>query len=127
MAKKNGQKVSLEEKQRLTKVEALIHAESFYHYKLIARAAGITDETLKTYRDEDEEFSQQLEQARARFLNKNMRKARPEFLLERLEPEYFKLRQETEHKGNLGVGISDDQLDQLIKARARRSDTKRDS
>lgn len=108
MAKKNGQKVTLAEKQALTKTQALIHAESFYHYKLIARASGITDETLKKYRDEDKDFSQQLEQARTRFLHKNMKKARPEFLLERLEPEMFKERKEVENQHSGEVSFIND-------------------
>lgn len=92
----NNKDLTLEEKQTLIKTQALIHAESFYHYKLIARAAGITDDTLKAYRDEDQEFSEQLEQARTRFIHKSMKNARPEFLLERLEPELFKQRSETD-------------------------------
>lgn len=104
MARLGDQEMSLEEKQALLKKEALIHAESFYHYKLIGRATGITDETLKKYRDEDEEFSQRLEQARSRFLNKKMKNAKPEFLLERLEPEIFKERKEWE--GNLNGEVS---------------------
>lgn len=122
MAKKNGIEVTFEEKVALTKTEAIIHAESFYHYKLIARASGITDETMKTYRDEDPEFSHKLEQARTRFLNKNMRKAKPEFLLERLEPELFKQRNESELNVN-GVSVSAEQAEQLIRARAKRSNT----
>jgi len=92
----NKDDLTLEEKQALIKTQALIHAESFYHYKLIARAAGITDDTLKKYRDEDQSFSEQLEQARTRFIDKKMKVAKPEFLLERLEPELFKLRTEKE-------------------------------
>ena len=96
MAKKNGQEVTLAEKIALTKTEALIHAESFYHYKLIARASGISDDQLKRYREDDTAFADSLEQARTRFLNKNMRRAKPEFLLERLEPELFKQRTESD-------------------------------
>ncbi len=96
MAKLNGKEMPLENKQAALKVQAIIHAESLYHYKLIARAVGITDETLKTYRDDDEEFSHELEQARTKFLQKRIKQARPEFLLERLEPELFKERKELE-------------------------------
>lgn len=98
MATKGNQKVTLEEKIQLTKTQALIHAESFYHYKLIARASAITDDTLKKYRDEDQEFSDKLEQARTRFLNRNIKRAKPEFLLERLEPEMFKERKEVDNQ-----------------------------
>jgi hypothetical protein len=104
----NNDSLTLEEKQALIKTQALIHAESFYHYKLIARASGITDETLKTYRDEDEQFSHELEQARTRFLNKNMKNAKPEFLLERLEPELFKQRTEQDLNHNGEVSFVND-------------------
>jgi len=56
MANKNGQQVTREEKIALTKKEALIHAEVFYKYKLIAKATGIDEDTLKNYRDDDKEF-----------------------------------------------------------------------
>lgn len=108
MAKKNGITVTLEEKVALTKTQALIHAESFYHYKLIARASGITDDTIKKYRDEDPLFSEELEKARTRFLSKNMKKARPEFLLERLEPEMFKERKEVENNHSGEVSFVND-------------------
>lgn len=64
-------------------------AEILYHYKLIARSVGVTDDTLKHYRDKDPDFSERLEQGRVRFLEKHMRKSKPEFLLERMEKEIF--------------------------------------
>lgn len=103
MAKKNGQTVTLKEKQELTKTQALIHAESFYHYKLIARASGVSEDQLKRYRTDDKDFADELEQARTRFINKNMKRARPEFLLERLEPELFKERKELDANINGNV------------------------
>lgn len=108
MAKLGDHEMTLEEKQAILKTQALIHAESMYHYKLIARATGITDETLKAYRDDDPDFSQQLEQARTRFLNKRMKVAKPEFLLERLEPELFKQRTEQELNHNGEVSFIND-------------------
>lgn len=124
MAKLNGNtELTLEEKQALLKKEAVIHAESFYNYKLIARATGITEDTLKAYRDDDEAFSDELEKSRTRFLSKRMKQSRPEFLLERLEPDIFKERKETELLGNLGVNVSAEQAEQLIRARAKRSNS----
>lgn len=81
---------TLAEKQARLKEEAVLQAEQFYHYDLIARATGMTDDTLKKYRDEDPDFSERLEKSRTQFLHKNLRRAKPEFLLERLEPRYFK-------------------------------------
>lgn len=89
---------TIEDKQARLKEYAVLNAETFYHYQLIARASGITDDTLKKYRDEDENFSERLEKARAQFIGKNMRKAKPEFLLERLDPELFKERKEADVK-----------------------------
>lgn len=83
-------------KRQKQREDAIIWAEHLYHYKLIGRAVGLTDETLKAWRDDDPEFSHQIEQARTRFLSKQMRKARPEFLLERLDPEIFKQRTESD-------------------------------
>ena len=87
-------KETLVEKQARLKVMAIAAAEVSYHYKITANAVGITEDTLMTWRKSDRNFSDQLEQARARFLNKQIAKAKPEFLLERLEPEIFKQRSE---------------------------------
>jgi len=95
------QKETLKEKQARRKLEATLHAENFYHYTLIARATGITEDTLKNYRDDDQDFSEKLEKGRTKFLNKNIQKARPEFLLERLESEIFKERKEQDVKVTL--------------------------
>lgn len=109
MASLNGQDgLTLEQKQALLKKEALIHAESFYNYKLIARATGIDEDTLKKYRNEDKDFSDSLEQARSRFIKKNMKRAKPEFLLERLEPELFKERKEIDNNHNGEVSFIND-------------------
>lgn len=81
--------MSLAEKQAKQKELALGLAPTIFHYKWIARGAGITDDTLKKFRDEDPEFSEQLELERTRFIDKNMKRARPEFLLESADREIF--------------------------------------
>lgn len=58
-------------------------------YKYAAMAGGITDETLKAWRDEDSTFSHKLNLARAKWVEKTVPKAKAEFLLERLERETF--------------------------------------
>lgn len=121
MARLGDKEMSLGEKQSMLKSQAVIHAESLYHYQLIARATGITDDTLKKYRDEDDEFSVRLEQARSQFIQKKMKVARPEFLLERLESDIFKERKEVDNNLSGGVTLSADQAEQLIRARADRS------
>lgn len=105
MATLNGNNnLTLQEKQDLLKKEAVIHAESLYHYKLIARAIGVDDETLKNWRDADPDFSRDIEQSRVRFINKKMKVAKPEFLLERLESDIFKERKEWD--GNLSGDVT---------------------
>ncbi len=81
---------SLEEKIAIAKEHAVVWAEQLYHYKLVARAVGYTDETIKDWRDADPEFSHQIQEARTRFLHTRITAAKPEFVLERLEPEIFK-------------------------------------
>lgn len=68
---------------------AILSAESLYNYKLIARSVGRDEDTLAIWRNEDEDFSDRLEIARTEFIKKHMKKARPDFLLERLEKEIF--------------------------------------
>jgi hypothetical protein len=82
------------EKRAKQRADAITWAENLYHYKLVGRAVGLDEDTLKKWRDKDPKFADELEQARTRFLNKHVRKARPEFLLERLEPDIFKERKD---------------------------------
>ena len=70
------------DKKELTKNAALQIASSLYHYKWIAAAVMISEDTMKRYRDEDKEFADRLDQERARFIASNMKKARADFLLQ---------------------------------------------
>ena len=96
---------TLKQKQARLKSEAVLNAENFYHYDLIARATGMTDDTLKKYRDEDKEFSDELEKSRTRFIHKNMKRSRPEFLLERLAKDIFKQATEQDVKVEMPAPI----------------------
>lgn len=82
------------EKRQKQRADAIIWAAQLYHFKLISRAVGVDEDTLLNWRTTDSDFSVQLEQARTEFLRRNMKKARPEFLLERLDPEIFKERKD---------------------------------
>lgn len=64
-------------------------ARVVYHYKWIAASVGIDEKTLQRWREADPDFDDQLNQARSDFINKNMRKAKPEFLLETADREIF--------------------------------------
>lgn len=89
-------KETLPQKQARLKQAALFNAENLYHYELIARATGINQDTLKAYRDTDPDFSEALEKVRAGFIGKRIKQSKPEFLLERLVPEMFKQKTETD-------------------------------
>lgn len=88
---------------------AIAAAEAVYHYRLIARAVGRDEDTLINWRKEDADFSEKLEEGRFRFINKQIKKSRPEFLLERLEPEIFKEQKKVEAdvNGQLNVTLTD--------------------
>lgn len=71
------------------KEKAVANAEFFYHYKLVARSIGRDEETLLRWRKDDPTFEDRLQVARAIFIKKQMGRAKPDFLLERLEREVF--------------------------------------
>jgi len=94
-------------RQAEQKTLAIAVATSIYHYKWIAASVGITEDALKIWRDTDKDFSDRLEQARSQFINKNMRKARPDFLLETADRETFGKKQEVAVTGNAIQAIID--------------------
>ena len=99
--------MSLAEKQAETKKLAIAVATSIYHYKWIAASVGIAERTLLDWRTDDKDFCDRLDQARAEFINKNMRKARPDFLLETADRETFGRKQEVAVTGNAIQAIID--------------------
>jgi hypothetical protein len=94
-------------RQAEQKTLAIAVATSIYHYKWIAASVGITEDALKIWRDTDKDFSDRLDQARSQFINKNMRKARPDFLLETADRETFGRKQEVAVTGNAIQAIID--------------------
>jgi hypothetical protein len=94
-------------RQAEQKTLAIAVATSIYHYKWIAASVGITEDALKIWRDTDKDFSYRLDQARSQFINKNMRKARPDFLLETADRETFGKKQEVAVTGNAIQAIID--------------------
>jgi hypothetical protein len=99
--------MSLAEKQAEQKQLAIAVATSIYHYKWIAASVGIDEKTLQRFRENDADFDGKLDQARADFINKNMRKARPDFLLETADRETFGRKQEVAVTGNAIQAIID--------------------
>jgi len=94
-------------RQAEQKTLAIAVATSIYHYKWIAASVGITEDALKMWRDADKDFSDRLEQSRSQFINKNMRKAKPDFLLETADRETFGRKQEVAVTGNAIQAIID--------------------
>ena len=84
----------VEDRQDKTKELAVAVASKIFHYKWIAQSVGISEKTLIEWRKNDPEFESQLDQARAEFIKSNMRKARPDFLLESADRETFGRKEE---------------------------------
>jgi hypothetical protein len=105
MSAENIDKVAVRQAEQ--KTLAIAVATSIYHYKWIAASVGITEDALKIWRDNDKDFSDRLEQSRSQFINKNMRKARPDFLLETADRETFGRKQEVAVTGNAIQAIID--------------------
>lgn len=76
------------------KAKAVQYYEAMPIYKYAAAFAGVSEDTLKIWRDDDEVFSDSLQKAKAEFVRKHGKKARPEFLLERLDKPNFAERKE---------------------------------
>jgi hypothetical protein len=89
--------------------------------KYAAMYVGITEQTATVWLREDPEFLKRVQEARADWVKKRAIETKAEFALERLEHEVFKERKE--ETINVGVNLSAEQAEQLIRARAKRSDT----
>ncbi len=71
------------------KEKAILNAPSLYNYRLIARSVGVDEDTLIRWRNADKAFAEELDLARSVFIKSQMAKAKPEFLLERMEKDIF--------------------------------------
>jgi hypothetical protein len=87
------------ERQAEQKKLAIALATSIYHYKWIAAGVGIHETTIHDWLKNDKDFASQLDQARSSFINKNMRKAKPDFLLETADREIFGRKQDITSNG----------------------------
>lgn len=81
--------MSLIEKQAEQKKTAIEYYRSLPVFKYAAQAAGISEDTLRNWRNDDADFSAHLNQAKAEFIKITSKRAKPEFLLERLDRETF--------------------------------------
>lgn len=87
---------SVEERMKEQKERAIEYYGAMPIYKYAAAFAGISEDTLKIWRDNDKDFSDRLQTAKAEFIRKHGKKAKSEFLLERLVKEVFKESKELE-------------------------------
>lgn len=77
------------DKNLIIKEKIIEFLERFPFYKYAAKANFITEETLKTWRDEDEDFSYKCEAARTNGVLMYGRRASPEFMLSHTDKETF--------------------------------------
>ncbi len=117
-------------KPNQSEAERQAQKEKFIEYfrdvpvqKYAAMYVGITEQTATVWLKEDPEFLKKVQEARADWVKKKALDTKAEFALERLEHEVWKERKETDLKGNLGVVLSAEQSEQLIKARAGRTNS----
>jgi hypothetical protein len=82
------------ERQAEQKKLAIALAKGLYHYKWVASGVGISEKTIHDWKNNDEDFVSQLLQARADFIYNNMRRAKPEFLLQTADRETFGMKQD---------------------------------
>lgn len=78
------------------KAKAIEYYEAMPVYKYAAAFAGVSEDTLQVWRKDDIQFSDDLQKAKAEFIRKHGKKAKSEFLLERLDKENFKESKEVE-------------------------------
>jgi hypothetical protein len=79
-----------EEKIKKLKENVILILERFPFYKYAAQINKISEDTLKRMRDDDKEFADGCESARASGIMKYANKASPEFMLKAVEPTVFK-------------------------------------
>ena len=88
------------------KQEYIEYYEEVPVQKYAAMAIGRTEETIINWRRDDEDFSNQVDQAKAKWVKKNVAKSKAEFALERLERDIFAPpKQQLEHSGSDPIKI----------------------
>ncbi len=86
----------VEERMAEQKAKAIEYYEAMPVYKYAAAFAGVSEDTLRIWRETDPAFSADLQKAKAEFIRKHGKKAKSEFLLERLDKENFRESKEVE-------------------------------
>lgn len=97
------------EKKRQLKKQAIIDYMKILPVKKYAAAnAGINEDTLLLWLKKDKEFSDKVQESQSEFFRDKSKRAKPEFLLERLDRETFG------DKKTLDVNVNP--VDELLKA-----------
>jgi hypothetical protein len=97
--------MSLAEKQALQKQAVIDYMKVLPVKKYAAANAGIGVSTLDLWLKEDKDFCNRFEESRSQFFKAKGAKAKPEFLLERLDPETFGNKDETVQPINVIAAI----------------------
>jgi hypothetical protein len=99
---KSKTKEDKEDSQKAIVIQYLTH---FPFYKWAAKAAGISDDTLKRWRDADKTFADGCEIARSAAAGAWGAYASPEFMLKATDPETFAQPDKMEISGNVTINI----------------------
>jgi len=79
-------------------------------HKFASMSIMKSQQTTKRWRDRDRDFDYQCERAISTFVDKNVKKAKPEFRLERLIREEFGPKSELELSGKININLIEDVL-----------------
>lgn len=90
----------IEDKRIENKKKVIEYLSRMPFYKWAAKFAMITEETLKTWRDEDKDFSDRCEASRSEAIQRLGGRATPDFMLKNTDPETFKDKKEVEVSGD---------------------------
>ena len=84
----------IQDDRLLKKEDYLIYLEDVPKHKFASKHTKISEDTSKRWRDEDSDFADQCEQRISVWVRRQLKKANPEFQLERLLREDFSQRTE---------------------------------
>jgi len=76
----------IDDKRLPQKIKAIEYLQRFPIYKWAAASAGINQDTLKHWRDEDQDFSDRCEIARSEAIAHLGKRATPDFILKSTDP-----------------------------------------
>lgn len=87
----------LEDERKIRKEKVIDYLSRLPIYKWAAANAGIDQDTLKNWRDEDKDFSDRCEIAKSEAIERLGKRATPDFILKNVDPDTFKDKKEVEN------------------------------